>query len=196
MRPARPPACTPVCGCTLAPGLHTHRVPVKSAATLVLLYCTAMYCAAGMACASLPLRCCRWKTCCSHTCRRCVVPRLPGHAVLHPSPNCPAAAQQHSTVTLDSPLPSKLHCWCTDGCTPVCISPWKSGRPMCHQSAPFPPHTYLQLPLGGDQELAAVVTTLRRFMSEVSLSAGQLLWRVDDPASAMFIIEKGAVRVS
>jgi hypothetical protein len=54
----------------------------------------------------------------------------------------------------------------------------------------------LQLPLGGDQELAAVVTTLRRFMSEVSLSAGQLLWRVDDPASAMFIIEKGAVRVS
>ncbi|KAL4859503.1 putative vacuolar membrane protein [Chlorella vulgaris] len=52
-----------------------------------------------------------------------------------------------------------------------------------------------KLPLGGDQELAAVVTTLRRYMSEVSLSAGQLLWRVDDPASAMFIIEKGAIRV-
>jgi CRP-like cAMP-binding protein len=36
---------------------------------------------------------------------------------------------------------------------------------------------------------------VRRYTSAVSLSAGQLLWRVDDPADQMYIVEKGAVRV-
>lgn len=53
----------------------------------------------------------------------------------------------------------------------------------------------MQLPLGGGMDPASVASALRRYMSVVSLSAGQLLWRVDDPANDVFLIEKGAVRV-
>ena len=55
---------------------------------------------------------------------------------------------------------------------------------------------YLQLPLGGGWEPAAVAAALQRYTAVVSLSAGQVLWEVGDPADDLYIIEKGAVRVS
>lgn len=60
---------------------------------------------------------------------------------------------------------------------------------------PSLPSSRLQLPLLGGMDPSTVAAALRRYMAVVSLAAGQLLWRVDDPADCMFIIEKGAVRV-
>ena len=56
--------------------------------------------------------------------------------------------------------------------------------------APLP-----QVAVGGGMEAAAAAGVLRRYMAVVPLTAGQLLWRVGDPADEFFIIEKGAVRV-
>jgi hypothetical protein len=54
----------------------------------------------------------------------------------------------------------------------------------------------VQLPVGGGWEPAAVAAALQRYTAVVSLSAGQVLWKVGDPANDLYIIEKGAVRVS
>ena len=62
--------------------------------------------------------------------------------------------------------------------------------------APLPPPFHLQLPVGGGWEPAAVAAALQRYTAVVSLSAGQVLWKVGDPADDLYIIEKGAVRVS
>jgi hypothetical protein len=53
----------------------------------------------------------------------------------------------------------------------------------------------MQLPVGGGLDPGGAAAAMQRYMSEVTLSAGQLLWRVDDLADEMYIIEKGAVRV-
>jgi hypothetical protein len=52
-----------------------------------------------------------------------------------------------------------------------------------------------KLPVGGGLDPGGAAAAMQRYMSEVTLSAGQLLWRVDDLADEMYIIEKGAVRV-
>ncbi|KAL4426414.1 hypothetical protein ABPG77_004708 [Micractinium sp. CCAP 211/92] len=51
-----------------------------------------------------------------------------------------------------------------------------------------------KLPLGG-LDPAGAAAALRRYMSVVSLSAGQLLWKLEDAANELFIIEKGTIRV-
>ena len=60
------------------------------------------------------------------------------------------------------------------------------------------PHSGLhcpQVPVSGGMEAGAAANVLRRYVAVVPLAAGQLLWRVGDPANDFFVIEKGVVRV-
>ena len=61
---------------------------------------------------------------------------------------------------------------------------------------PKTPPLPMQLPLSGGLDAARVTVLLRRYVTAASLTAGQELWRVGDPAVALFIIEKGVMRVS